>query len=188
LAHSVAAGPDVQTRPPGFSELRIVPGLYWAVADLSHCVTMATVSLARPMSLKALVVVQALLAVVAIPSGALLLADPSGRLIGGQFILPYLTKSIPFIHDFAPVGTWLIAVYGALPILFDFGLLKRARLAWLLTTLLGFTVLSWVGVEIALFYAPLGFTPLYPLIGGIGAATAVLCLVPSVRRFFSRDL
>jgi hypothetical protein len=113
-----------------------------------------------------LVAVQALLAIIAIPSGVLLLSDPSGSLLGGQFILPYLTKGLPFIHDFVPVGIWLIAVYGVLPILFDAGLLKRVRLAWSLTLLLGVTVVAWIGAEIALFYA-LGFNPMYPLIGGI---------------------
>ena len=66
-----------------------------------------------------LAAVQAVLAVMAIPSGALFLANPSGSLLGAQFILPYLTKGLPFIHDFVPVGIWLIAVYGVLPILFD---------------------------------------------------------------------
>ena len=69
-------------------------------------------SLSRPFSVTALVAVQALLAVMAIPSGALLLADPSGAIIGGQFVLQYLSSSLPFTHDFIPVGVWL-----ALPVL-----------------------------------------------------------------------
>jgi hypothetical protein len=130
-----------------------------------------------------LVAFQAVLAVVAIPSGALFLVDRSGAILGGQFVLPYLTKSLPFIHDFFPVGVWLIAVYGALPLLFDAGLLRRVRLAWFLTLMLGLTVVAWIAAEIALF-APLGFTPMYPLIGGIGAATVLISLLPSVRRYF----
>jgi len=82
------------------------------------------------------------------------------------------------------VGIWLITVYGVLPILFAAGLLKRVRLAWLLTILLGATVVVWIAVEIVLF-AALGFTPLYPLIGGIGAATVTLALLPPVKRYFS---
>jgi hypothetical protein len=147
---------------------------------------MSSGSFPRPVWVTALVAVQALLATIAIPSGVLLLADPSGSLIGGQFVLPYLSSSLPFIHDFVPVGIWLIVVYGALPILFDVGLLRGRRLAWELTTLLGITVVGWITVELILFYAPLGFTPMYPLIGGIGAAVVVLSLVPAVRRFFAR--
>ncbi len=140
---------------------------------------------ARPIWVVFLVAVQAVLAGVAIPSGALFLLDPSGGIIGGNFILPYLTRSLPFIHDFVPVGIWLIAVYGVLPVLFDAGLLKRMRLAWSLTLMLGLTVVVWIAVEIALF-AALGFTPMYPLIGGIGAATVLLSLLPPVRRYYSR--
>jgi hypothetical protein len=138
----------------------------------------------RPIWVMLLVAVQALLAVLAIPSGALLLADPSGRLIGGQFVLPHLQQSLPFIHDFVPVGIWLIAVYGLLPILFDAGLLRHTRLAWRLTTILGLTVVAWIAVEIAVLYTALGFTPMYPLIGGIGGAVVVLSLLPPVRRYY----
>jgi hypothetical protein len=106
---------------------------------------------ARPIWVGLLVAVQAPLAVIAIPSGALFLADPTGRLLAAQFIQPYLTKSLPFIHDFVPVGIWLVAVYGALPIVFDVGLLRRVRLAWLLTIVLGLTVVAWIAVEMALF-------------------------------------
>lgn len=140
---------------------------------------------ARPICVKALIATQATLAVMAIPSGVLLLSDPSGGIIGGQFILPYLTRSLPFIRDFTPVGIWLIAVYGILPILFDAGLLRRRRLAWVLTLLLGLTVIGWITTEIVLFNA-LGFTPLYPLIGGIGGATVIMSLLPSVRRYYGR--
>lgn len=140
---------------------------------------------ARPTWVVLLVAIQAVLAVIAIPSGALFLADPSGGLLGAQFILPYLTKSLPFIHDFVPVGIWLVAVYGVLPILLDVGLLRRVRLAWLLTMTLGLTVVVWIAVETALF-ATIGFTPLYPLIGGIGAATFFLSSLLSVRRYYAR--
>jgi len=139
----------------------------------------------RPIWVALLVATQAVLAVIAIPSGALFLADPSGGLLRAQFIMPYLTKSLPFIHDFAPVGIWLVVVYGVLPILFDVGLLRRVRLAWLLTIVLGLTVVVWIAVEMALF-AAIGFTPLYPLIGGIGAATVFVSSLPSVRRYYSR--
>jgi hypothetical protein len=141
--------------------------------------------MARPIWVALLVAIQGVLAVIAIPSGALFLADPSGGLLGAQFILPYLTKSLPFIHDFVPVGIWLVAVYGVLPILFDVGLLRRARLAWLLTIALGLTVVVWIAAEIALF-AAIGFTPLYPMIGGIGAAMVFVSSLPSVRRYYSR--
>jgi len=62
--------------------------------------------------------------------------------------------------------------------------MRRVRLAWLVTSLLGVTVAVWIPVEVALFCA-LGFTPQYPLVGGIGAATIVLSLLPAMRRYYS---
>lgn len=147
---------------------------------------MTSLATPRPIGVVLLVAVQAVLAVVAIPSGIMFLLDPGGALLGGQFILPSLTKTLPFIHDFVPVGIWLITVYGLLPILFDAGLLRRARLAWLLTLALGVTVVAWIAVELALFYSAFGFTPMYPLIGGIGLATIVLALLPPVARYYAR--
>ena len=49
----------------------------------------------RPIWVTILAAVQAVLTIIAIPSGALFLANPSGSLLGAQFILPYLTKSLP---------------------------------------------------------------------------------------------
>jgi len=48
------------------------------------------------------------------------------------------------------------------------------------------TVVAWIAAEIELF-ATLGFTPLYPLIGGIGGATVLLSLLLPVRRYYSRS-
>jgi hypothetical protein len=68
---------------------------------------------------KILVLVELFLAFTAINGGAILLVDPSGTSLGLQSLLSYL----PFyLHDFALVGVWLIAVYGVLPIVLAAGL------------------------------------------------------------------
>ncbi len=139
----------------------------------------------RPLALKALIVAMLALVLLALPTGVLLISDPSGKVIGGDVILPVITGSLTFIHDFTLIGAWLLAVYGLLPLALAFGLLRRDRLAWYITVLLGFTVIAWIGVEIALFYS-LGFTPMYPLIGGIGLAMTTLSLLPSVRSYYVR--
>lgn len=43
--------------------------------------------------------------------------------------------------------------------------------------LLGATTVAWICLEADLFYADLGFSPLYPLVGGIGAAILALSLL-----------
>ncbi len=100
----------------------------------------------RPLALKALIVAMLALVLLALPTGVLLISDPSGKVIGGDVILPVITGSLTFIHDFTLIGAWLLAVYGLLPLALAFGLLRRDRLAWYITVLLGFTVIAWIGV------------------------------------------
>jgi hypothetical protein len=145
-----------------------------------------TAKRSRPLAVKGLVGVQILLSIISIPSGALLLYSPSGQAIGAQTILPNLTQAIPFLHDFAPVGIFLLTVYGLLPIVLAIGLWLRYKWAWALTLLLGVTEMAWIASEVAIFYS-LGFFFFYPIIAGMGAVNVALCLVPSVRRFYNHD-
>lgn len=119
----------------------------------------------------------------ALPTGILLLADPSGKGIGGETILPVIKGAIGFINDFSLIGIWLMLVYGVFPLVLIVGLIRRVHGALYLTWILGATVVAWIGVELALFYGALGFTPMYPLIGGIGTAILLLASLPSVRHY-----
>jgi hypothetical protein len=138
----------------------------------------------RPLGIKVLVPIQILLSIIAIPSGVLLILFPKGDAIGAQMILPYLTQQLPFLRDFAPVGIFLLVVYGLLPIALTYGLWTRKKLAWDFTLLLGVTEIIWIAAEIGMFYQ-LGFIFFYPLIAGMGVVTIALCLVPSVRRYYT---
>lgn len=136
----------------------------------------------HPFGLKLLLATLVALSAVSIPSGILLLTSPKGEAIGAQVILPLLTQRVPFISDFAPVGVFLLAVYGLLPLALSYGLWTRRGLAWSLTLLLGVTQIVWIGVEVVLFY-DLGYFFFYPIIAGMGAMTVLLSLFPSVRSF-----
>ncbi|MDG7000470.1 MAG: hypothetical protein JRN15_15355 [Nitrososphaerota archaeon] len=138
----------------------------------------------HPLAVKILIPVQIVLAIISIPSGALLVYLPSGEAIGAQVILPHLTRSIPFIHDFTPVGIFLIGVYGFLPLLLSYGLWVQKRWAWILTMLLGVGEIVWIATEVVIFY-DLGFFFFYPIIAGMGVITLALCVLPSVRKFYS---
>ncbi len=141
-------------------------------------------TMTRPRSVAALAALEVLMAAMAIPSSLLLLLDPTGSLVGGQFILPYLGAAAPFLRDFTPVGVRLVVVYGALPMIPAFGLLRNQRWAWLASAALGVLEVSWIAVEIAMFY-PLGFNPMYPLIGGIGTASLLMSFFPPIREQYS---
>jgi hypothetical protein len=137
-----------------------------------------------PAGARALVIVQFVMALIAIPSGIVLLADPSGSLMGGEFVLPHLKAAIPFLNDFTLIGIWLLVVFGLVPVVLALNLIRGNRWAWIATIVLGIVEVSWIAAELSMFY-DLGFTPMYPLIGGIGAATLVIALLPSLRRYYS---
>ena len=137
----------------------------------------------KPRSLWALIVVQLALTAMAIPSGIVLILDPTGVSIGAQSMLSHLHQFLPFLQDFTTVGIFLLVVYGLLPIGLSYGLWTQKRSAWVLTILLGVTEIVWIAAEIAMFY-PLGFIFFYPLKAGMGVLTLSLCLQPSVRTFY----
>lgn len=143
-------------------------------------------SLKHPLAVKILIPVQLALSIISIPSGALLLYSPGGEAIGAQTILPHLTRTLPFIHDFTLVGIFLLVVYGVLPLILSYDLWIQKRWAWFLTALLGITEIGWISAEVVIFY-DFGFFFFYPIIAGLGVVTVVLCALPSVRKFYSKS-
>lgn len=139
----------------------------------------------RPLLLYPLIAAQALLAVISLIAGLIMFQDPAGSAMGGQSVLSIVTRNLPFIHDFVPIGIWLVTVYGVFPIINAIGLWSLKRWAWYTSVFLGAVVVTWISIEIPMFYS-LGFTFFYPLIGGIGVAILGLSLLRSVRRSFGK--
>ncbi len=131
----------------------------------------------KPLGLKILIALNLFLALGAIPTGVIFLADPSGKLLGIQTLLPKLS----FLNDFSLVGLWLIAIYGALPLTLSTALWKQKRWAWIATLALGFVEVAWILSETVILG---GFTILYPLYGIVGLLTIAVSLLPSVKSYF----
>lgn len=138
----------------------------------------------KPISVLVMATILLAMAALAIPSGILFLIDPSGSLLGGQFILPRLTAIVPLITNFVPVGLWLVTVFGVLPIVIASCLLLRRTWSWKAGAALGGVEVSWIAAEVALFL-DFGFTPMYPLFGGIGILTIITSLNPSIRKYLT---
>jgi hypothetical protein len=169
----------VSKKLESLSLLRIVSSAYLRSRSTQWLVTLLKI----PRGAITLIPIQLLLSIISIPSGALLVYSPGGESIGAQVILPYLRERVPFLQNFAPVGVFLVIVYGLIPMILAYGLWSQKKWAWYLTLLLGITEITWIGAEVTIFY-DLGFFFFYPIIAGMGAITVLLCLLPSVRNFY----
>jgi len=95
----------------------------------------------RPISIKITVASLLLLAFTSIGGGRILLDDPSGSSMGIQSMMPSMPLNL---HDFFLVGVWLIAVYGAVPIILAVGLWFGKKWAWLGALGLGAVLVTWI--------------------------------------------
>jgi hypothetical protein len=138
----------------------------------------------RPLGIKVAVCALLLLAISSVGGGSILLDDPSGKSMGIQFLIPFLPFSL---HDFFLVGVWLVAFYGAFPIILAAGLWFGKKWAWHGGLGLGAVVVTWILAEIFMFYS-FGFVFFYPLIGGIGMLTIIVLCLPSTRQYFVKEL
>lgn len=133
----------------------------------------------RPIEIKGVIIIEIILAVAAIPSGIILILDPSGRSLGIDFLLDYL----PLI-DFTPVGLWLFFVFGILPIILAVGLWLTKFWSWFVAVILAIVEIIWIAIQIVLLYE-IGLSPLQALVAGFGVATIFLLFMPASRHYVS---
>ncbi len=146
----------------------------------------------RPRNATALIVIMAFYSVMGLASGALVLADTSGASLG----LPEdVVDSLP-VGDLLLVGLWLFVVWGIVPAILCYGLLRRPMWRWT-GRLNGWTGMHWswsgtAGLLVLLyiwlavetyfigFDAPIQYITLI-----IGLMMTILCLAPGVRSYYS---
>lgn len=135
----------------------------------------------KPIEIKGVVLLEVIVAFMGISSGILLLLDPTGSILGIDFLLQYLPLS-----DFVLVGLWLLSAFGFLPIAVALGLWLTKRWAWAVSLILGCIEIVWIIVQVFLLYE-VGISPMQPFIAGIGAATIFLLLMPASRYYVRRE-
>ncbi|MDZ7722891.1 MAG: hypothetical protein U5R06_08800 [candidate division KSB1 bacterium] len=131
----------------------------------------------RPVSVYLLMILMLFQGLSGLAGGIGLVLDPSGKSM--QIPLEWLQGS-PFTTYLIP-GIVLFAVLGLFPLVVFIGLLKRWRLAWYASLLIGIALMIWLTVEIMV----IGYQPQPPLqviygLVGIGILTTVL--LPSVKK------
>jgi hypothetical protein len=146
----------------------------------------------KPVTLRALISLEAVFAVVGFASGVPLVYDPSGKAMG---LSTDLLERTP-VSDFLLVGLFFIAFYGVLPLAASYGLMSGRRWRW--TDILdrrtgqhwGWTASVAVGVILEIWIAfellTMGFLNgsggvLQVAMAGIGIVMLALASRPSVR-------
>ncbi len=115
-----------------------------------------------------------LLGLTGLAGGAAMVADPSGAEMGlSVSMLEGLS-----IADFALPGLFLMGIMGLDSLVIAFGVWRRMTWGWAAALSQGVVLILWIGLQIALWGAPMGIQILYL---AWGLVIVALCLVPGVR-------
>ena len=146
----------------------------------------------KPVGVKILIVLEALLAFLGFASGTQFLIDPSGGTHGMDTTMLVGTP----VGDFALVGLFFVTSFGVLPILAIYGLWKLPRWhwtdilnkwtgqnwAWTATATIGIILILWIAIEVAFIGSPDGFPRFLQIIMTLlGIVILALSMLPSVR-------
>jgi len=133
---------------------------------------MKGIHMAKPKGITVLIIIELFFVIMGIPSGSILLTDPTGKIIG----LDFLPKYLPF-HDLTIIGAWLFVVYGVVPIVIALVLWMGKRWASTTAMILAVIEVIWIVVQIILL-CKLGFIIWQPIIGGLALLTIYLSIPP----------
>lgn len=144
----------------------------------------------RPPSVYLLVFLLLFLSVNALVGGGLLVADPSGGLMGMPVSLlggsPFADYLVPGVVLFGvlgvlPVGAvWALLARPDLPALRGLEHLTREHWSWSAALAVGAALIVWIVVQMTV----LSFW-LQPVLLALGVAVVGVCLFPAVRRFYA---
>jgi len=145
----------------------------------------------RPQAVLALVVLEVFFGVMGIISGMILMADPSGALIGFP---SSIAERIPF-QNFFLVGLFLLVIFGLYPLLLAHGAWRKEELFFKEISRAGGIHWSWQGgmaliaiLTVWLFVENLLIGLDYPatyMTIILGLAIFVALILPSTRRYFA---
>ncbi|WP_229522112.1 hypothetical protein [Paenibacillus monticola] len=148
----------------------------------------------RPFTVTFLYILQAFLSVGAIGGGLALLVDPSGDMMG----IPSSVLESTIFPDFLIPGILLLVVFGLLPLLILYSLIKRPQWkwadrlnpfkelhsSWALSLYIGFGQIIWIMVQTYMMNAVSIVHVFYTCLGLLIQA---ITLLPSVQKFFVLD-
>lgn len=149
---------------------------------------------ARPVSVVALIVLEAVLAFFGFASGMQFVRDPSG---GTHDMDTSILEGTP-VGDFFLVGLFFVTCYGILPVLITYGLWNLPRWrwtdavnswtgqnwAWTGAAATGVILIVWIVVEVYYIGSPEGFPRfLQVTFAALGAVILALAFLPRIRTY-----
>ncbi len=148
----------------------------------------------RPAAVILLYILQGFLGVGAVAGGVMLLIDPSGEMLGMP--VSVLERS-PFPNFIIP-GILLFLVFGVLPLVVLYGLVKKPdwgwaaplnpfralHSAWALSLYIGFGQIIWIMVETYMMNA---VSMVHVFYTSLGLLIQAVTLLPPVQRYFVLD-
>ena len=132
------------------------------------------ITVAKPLGIKVLIVIELLIAALGLASGISLISDPSGKGMG----LDVVKDKIPF-QNLTLLGLWFIGPYGLLPAALAYGFYEGRLWAWKPALYLAVVEVIWVVVQIPM----VGPSVLQAIIGSIAVSTMYFLYRPSVRSY-----
>jgi len=149
---------------------------------------------AKPVSVKALIVLEVVLAFFGFASGLQFVRDPSG---GTHDMDTSILEGTP-VGDFFFVGLFFVTCYGILPVLIIYGLWKLPRWrwtdavnkwtgqnwAWTAAATTGIILIVWIIVEVYYIGSPEGFPRfLQVTFAALGGVILILAFLPRARAY-----
>lgn len=129
-----------------------------------------------PAAVKAIILLELVIALLGLASGGSLISDPSGVSLG----LDIIKDKIPFQNLFL-LGLWFVGPYGLLPAALAYGFIKAKNWAWRPALYLAIVEVVWVLVQIPM----VGRSYMQAVIGFIAIATIYFLYRPSVQEYLN---
>ena len=136
--------------------------------------------MSRMLEFYGLLILELYMFIMATLSGIILILDPTGKAIQGEFILPYL----PYVKDFLLIGLWLVFVFGLPSFLIVLGFIFYYRFAWIGALILAVVQLIWIAAEYVLFYNTLGIQIFMIIIPLTAMLTIMLLFRSNIRNTY----
>ncbi len=132
-----------------------------------------------PMSVLALIILDLILAGLALYGGINLMLDPTGT----SMQIDHTLVLIPFVSDFMLFGIWLVVAFAALPAILAYLIYRESRWGVYGSLALAALEVLWIATQVVVFYS-LGLSSWWPVLFSYGLVIAAIAAASVYLVFF----